>query len=297
MSVLTRDFVSGNYSSWQVLIGVLHLALVNLLTLARCGFYCRNTDKIGRAAKQEWSNPLVKLTGRPLSGKSDKEVRTPTVYYPSRHLQRWIRLKLAVCYKLNQVWQVYKSCRIRHGQTKFQSRTVWLMRTHQVGKHATCGGKWPQNTKTERAAWCCLPVAGVFEQMQSLLYFNSMLTSLTKVKVPSELLLQISTKVRKHPTLHASQALKKAPKYFDCKVWTFLTSFHTHGRLLVPFFLFFFKFLSRSAWRRKRGVKGDYRRPWRRRWNSVIRQSTVSCTLPTHTQVQKWFWLRIYLSD
>lgn len=150
MSVLTRDFVSGNYSSWQVLIGVLHLALVNLLTLARCGFYCRNTDKIGRAAKQEWSNPLVKLTGRPLSGKSDKEVRTPTVYYPSRHLQRWIRLKLAVCYKLNQVWQVYKSCRIRHGQTKFQSRTVWLMRTHQVGKHATCGGKWPQNTKTER---------------------------------------------------------------------------------------------------------------------------------------------------
>lgn len=52
----------------------------------------------------------------------------------------------------------------------------------------------------------------------SLLYFNSMLTSLTKVKVPSELLLQISTKVRKHPTLHASQALKKAPKYFDCKV-------------------------------------------------------------------------------
>lgn len=211
MSVLTRDFVSGNYSSWQVLIGVLHLALVNLLTLARCGFYCQNTDKIGRAAKQEWSNPLVKLTGRPLSGKSDKEVRTPTVYYPSRHLQRWIRLKLAVCYKLNQVWQVYKSCRIRHGQTKFQSRTVWLMRTHQVGKHATCGGKWPQNTKTERAAWCCLPVAGVFEQMQSLLYFNSMLTSLTKVKVPSELLLQISTKVRKHPTLHASQALKKAP--------------------------------------------------------------------------------------
>lgn len=88
MSVLTRDFVSGNYSSWQVLIGVLHFALVNLLTLARCGFYRRNTDKIGRAAKQEWSNPLVKLTGRPLSGKSDKEVRTPTVYYPSRHLQR-----------------------------------------------------------------------------------------------------------------------------------------------------------------------------------------------------------------
>lgn len=55
-------------------------------------------------------------------------------------------------------------------------------------------------------------------QMQSWLYFHSMLTSLTKVKVPSELLLQISTKVRKHPTLHASRALKKGPKYFDCKV-------------------------------------------------------------------------------
>lgn len=34
LSALTLDFVPGNYSSWQVLIEVLHFPFVNLLTLA-----------------------------------------------------------------------------------------------------------------------------------------------------------------------------------------------------------------------------------------------------------------------
>lgn len=76
------------------------------------------------------SDPLLSWQDVQSLERWDQEVRTPTVYYPSKHLQGWIKLILASHYKLNEVWHVHKSHHKLCSESKCQSRTVCLRRPH-----------------------------------------------------------------------------------------------------------------------------------------------------------------------